>query len=141
MSTYRIDHFGVAVPDIDAAVAEYTQLFGYRLLRGPYDDPAQQARVAFVGTACGHDTPVELVAPLDANSQVHRVLAKGMGLYHVCYEVPDIEKAISELRGQRCLLVSGPTPAVAYEGRPIAWLYTPGRQLTELVEAPRNKSP
>lgn len=133
---YRIDHIGVAVPDLDAALDEYTQLLGYRLIRGPYDDSAQQARVVFIGTACGTDSPLELVAPLDEKSQVHRVLAKGMGLYHVCYEVPNIEQAIADLRAQRCLLVSGPTPAVAYDQRPIAWLYTPQRQLIELVEAP-----
>ena len=135
MIDYRIDHIGVAVADIEIALEEYASLFGYQLLRGPYDDPAQQARVAFIGTACGKDSQLELVAPLDEKSQVHRVLAKDKGLYHICYEVPDMEQAIAELREQRCLLISGPTPAVAYEGRSIAWLYTPQRQLVELVEA------
>ena len=66
---------------------------------------------------------------------MQRVLAKGLSLYHVCYEVPNLEEAIEHLRASGCLSVSGPTPAVAYDGRPIAWLYTPNRQLTELVEA------
>lgn len=133
----RIDHFGVAVADLDAALALYADLFGYRLLRGPYDDPLQQARVAFIG-ADPRDPPLELVAPLSAGSQVERVLKKGLSLYHVCYRTPDVARAIGHLRDHRCLLISGPTPAVAYEGRPIAWLYTPNRQLIELVEAPRN---
>ena len=139
-SGFRVDHVGVAVKDIDESLAQYTELFGYRLVRGPFDDPQQQARVAFICTDDPGDTVLELVAPLDEQSQVQRVLAKGLSLYHVCYEVPDIEQAISHLRQQRCLLVSGPTPAVAYDGRPIAWLYTPNRQLTELVEAPRESS-
>ena len=137
---FRVDHVGIAVRDIDESLAHYTGLFGYRLERGPFDDPQQQARVAFIRTDDPADTVLELVAPLDEKSQVQRVLAKGLSLYHICYEVPDIEQAISRLREQKCLLVSGPTPAVAYDGRPIAWLYTPNRQLTELVEAPRVSS-
>lgn len=133
---FRLDHIGVAVADIDAALAQYTQTLGYRLQRGPYDDPAQQATVAFLVNGEG-ETPLELVAPLDERSQVHRVLKRGGGLYHLCYEVPDIGAAIDHLKQSRCLLISGPTPAVAYDNRPIAWLYTPNRQLTELVEAPR----
>ena len=137
---YRIDHIGVAVPDIEQALAQYADAFGYQLLRGPYDDPQQQARVAFIGHVASGDPPLELVAPLGPGSQVERVLAKGMSLYHICYEVPDVAGAIDQLRQSGCLLISGPTPAVAYDGRPIAWLYTPNRQLTELVEAPAGSS-
>lgn len=133
---YRIEHFGVAVHDLDQAITLYSEIFGYELFRGPFDDPAQQARVAFLQNSASGDPLLELVAPLGPGSQVERVLAKGLSLYHVCYEVPNVEQAIVQLRKARCLLVSGPTPAVAYDGRPIAWLYTPNRQLTELVEAP-----
>ena len=132
---FKLDHYGVAVADIEQGLALYAGLYGYELLRGPYDDPLQQARVAFIGRPGSDEATLELVAPLDAGSQVERVLAKGQALYHVCYEVPDIAAAIAHLRRQKCLVVSGPTPAVAYEGRPIAWLYLPNRQLTELVEA------
>jgi methylmalonyl-CoA/ethylmalonyl-CoA epimerase len=135
MIPFRLEHIGVAVPDIDRAVSQYAETFGYQLLRGPYDDPQQQARVAFIGLESTGDTQLELIAPLAPGSQVERVLAKGQSLYHVCYEVPDINAAIAHLRSQKCILISGPTPAVAYDGRPIAWLYTPTKQLTELVEA------
>lgn len=133
--TFHLEHIGVAVRDIDQALAQYTRTLGYQLCRGPFDDPQQQARVAFISNA-GAGPLLELVAPLGPGSQVERVLAKGNGLYHLCYEVADIEESIAHLRKNGCLLISGPTPAVAYEGRPIAWLYTPSRQLTELVEAP-----
>ena len=137
---FRIDHIGVAVADIEQALAQYAAMFGYQLLRGPYDDPQQQARVAFIGNGAGNDPPLELIAPLSAGSQVERLLAKGVSLYHVCYEVADVAEAIAHLRRQGCLLISGPTPAVAYDGRAIAWLYTPHRQLTELVEADRREA-
>ena len=138
---FKLDHYGVAVADIEQGLALYAGLYGYELLRGPYDDPLQQARVAFIGRPGSDEATLELVAPLDAGSQVERVLAKGQTLYHVCYEVPDIVAAIAHLRQQKCLVVSGPTPAVAYEGRPSAWLYLPNRQLTELVEARAGSAP
>ena len=137
---FRVDHIGIAVRDMQQGLALYTDIFGYKLVRGPFDDPQQEAQVAFIETAATDDPALELVAPLSADSQVERVLAKGLSLYHICYEVADIEQAIEHLRAQKCLLVSGPTPAVAYDGRPIAWLYTPNRQLTELVEAPPESS-
>jgi methylmalonyl-CoA/ethylmalonyl-CoA epimerase len=39
------------------------------------------------------------------------------------------------MKSKRCLLLGDPVPAVAFGGRRIAWLYTPTRQLVELLEA------
>lgn len=137
----RFDHMGVAVADLDRATAAYERLFGYRVLSGPFDDPAQQARVVFLGSGRPGDFVVELIAPLSPASHVARLVARGGGegggAYHACYEVDDIRAAIARMRADGCMVVAHPTPAVAYQGRPIAWLYTPARQLIELVEAPR----
>jgi methylmalonyl-CoA/ethylmalonyl-CoA epimerase len=48
-----------------------------------------------------------------------------------------LNEALEHFRAQRCVVLGGPVPAVAFEGRKIAWLYTPARELIELVEAPR----
>ncbi|MFM9997144.1 MAG: HAD-IIIC family phosphatase [Phycisphaerales bacterium] len=133
----RFDHMGVAVADLEASVGVYERLFGYRVLSGPFDDPAQQARVVFLGSGRPGDFVIELIAPLSPSSHVARVVAKGAGAYHVCYEVPDIEKTLAEMRGGGCMIVANPVPAVAYQGRRIAWLFTPAKQLIELVEAPK----
>jgi methylmalonyl-CoA/ethylmalonyl-CoA epimerase len=133
-SELRFNHLGVAVSDIEKAVAVYEDLFGYKLLSGPFDDSQQQATVCFIGTDDPPNIVFELVAPLNDSSHVARLLAKGAGAYHVCYEVDDISATVAGMRAKGCLLVSGPTPAVAFEERRIAWLYTPTRQLMELVE-------
>lgn len=130
----RFNHLGVAVSDIKKALTVYEDLFGYKLLSGPFDDPQQQATVCFIGTDEPAHVVFELVAPLNDDSHVARLLAKGGGAYHVCYEVDDIDAAVAALRAKGCLLVNRPTPAVAFEERRIAWLYTPTRQLMELVE-------
>ncbi|MGI9517822.1 MAG: VOC family protein [Pirellulaceae bacterium] len=132
---FKFDHLGVAVSDMDAALASYENLFGYRLLSGPFDDPEQEATVAFVGSGEPHDVVIELIAPLTEKSHVQRILDRGVAAYHVCYEVEDIEATLAELKASKCLIVRQPVPAVAYQGRHIAWFYTPTKQLTELVEA------
>jgi methylmalonyl-CoA epimerase len=132
---FKFDHMGVAVHDIHAAIPVYQDLFGYKLLSGPYDDPQQQATVAFLGLGKPHDFVVELIAPLGEDSHVARLLEKGGGAYHVCYEVADLEQTLIDLRSRRCLIVRQPTPAVAYQGRRIAWVMLPIRQLMELVES------
>ena len=137
---FRFNHIGVAVADIDDALSVYEKMFGYQVLSGPFDDPEQQARVVFVGPPGNFDRQVaqgfvlELIAPLDEKSHVARLLAKGGGAYHVCYEVDDVEQTLADLREKGCLIVSDPVPAVAYTLRRIAWFYTPTRQLVELVE-------
>lgn len=139
--TLRPHHIGVAVLDIDKALPHYQSILGLRLLDGPYDDPIQRVRVCFLGTEGSREGVIELISPIpgaaEGESPVHLYLKKDLGAYHVCYEVRDIESAVAGMRAKGCLLVSAPVPAVAFEGRRIAWLYLPTRQLIELVEAPR----
>ena len=138
--TFRFNHMGVAVADIEKALPVYEQLFGYQVLSGPFDDAQQQARVVFIGRPgsfkdqVAGDFVLELIAPLDEKSHVARLLSKGGGAYHVCYEVDNVEQTLADLRDKSCLIVSNPVPAVAYAGRRIAWFYTPTQQLVELVE-------
>ena len=130
----RFAHMGVAVEDIFKAMESFAALFGYRLISGPFDDPIQKVRVCFLAAATTQEPVVELIAPLGDDSPIKRLLAKGGGAYHLCYEVDGIENVIEQYKAKGCLVVSGPVPAVAFEGRRIAWLYTPARQLVELVE-------
>jgi methylmalonyl-CoA/ethylmalonyl-CoA epimerase len=134
MTSLVFDHLGIAVSDLGKALESYREIFGYELLRGPYDDPIQQVRVCFIGPGAAGQPELELVAPLNEHSPIKTILDKGGGAYHMCYQAPDIEQALVDLRAKGCSLVSRPVPAVAFGGSRIAWLYTPSRQLLELVE-------
>src|SRR5262249_17892368 len=99
MPQMRFDHMGVAVADLEKSVGVHERLCGYRVLSGPFDDPAQQARVIFLGSGRAGDFVIELIAPLNEQSHVARLVAKGGGgggggAYHVCYEVDDIEATL-----------------------------------------------
>ena len=134
MEEFDFHHFGVAVRDLQQAIPVFGNLFGYELISGPFDDPIQNVTVCFLGRGDG-DPSLELVAPLGPNSPIDRTLKKGGGVYHICYQVPDIGAAISFLTDQGSFLLSGPVPAVAFEMREIAWLVTETNLLVELLQA------
>jgi methylmalonyl-CoA/ethylmalonyl-CoA epimerase len=124
------------VPSLDPATESLATLFGYKVVSGPFDDPIQKVAVSFLATS-DHDTAeIELIAPLTEDSPIRAMLTKGGGgAYHLCFETNDIEAALIHAKNNGCILVSGPVPAVAFQGRRIAWIYTPTRQLFEIVEA------
>ena len=128
------DHVGYAVESI----AKYVQDFLLPLFPGSQvgetvDDPLQGVRVAFVEFPGGGR--VELIEPATPNSPVRKILqAKRGGLYHLCYSVDDIEQEIQRFREKGCLVISRPKPAVAFDGRRVAFLYTPQRDIVEFVE-------
>ena len=133
MDEFLFHHVGVAAKSLQTSIPIYQNLFNYQLVSGPFDDPVQNVTVCFLsrGTA---DPTIELVAPLGPNSPVDGILKRGGGIYHICYQVPDMQSAIDRLTGQGCLLLSGPSPAVAFEMRQIAWLMTDVNLLVELLQ-------
>lgn len=127
-------HLGVAVSSIEQALPLYTELFGHRVLSGPFEDRIQKVKVCFVGSGHPGEVVVELVEPLGDDSPVKQMLAKNLAAYHVCYEVPDLDAALGAVRARKWVVLGKPVPAVAFEGRRIAWFYTTTKQLVELVE-------
>ena len=133
---FKLLHVGVAVPSLGPATESLTALFGYRVVSGPFDDPIQKVSVNFLAKSPQDVAEIELVAPLSDDSPIKSMLAKnGGGAYHFCFETSDIDAALVHAKKNGCLIVSPPVPAVAFNGRRIAWLYSRSRQLFELVEA------
>jgi methylmalonyl-CoA/ethylmalonyl-CoA epimerase len=133
---FRLRHVGVAVPSLDPATDTLSTLFGYRVISGPFDDPIQKVSVNFLTQSDNDVAEIELIAPLGQDSPITAMLAKsGGGAYHLCFETTDIEQALIHAKNNGCIVISGPVPAVAFNGRRIAWIYTRSRQLFELVEA------
>ncbi|MFN8161925.1 MAG: methylmalonyl-CoA epimerase [Solirubrobacterales bacterium] len=131
----RIDHIGVAVEDLDAAVALYEESFGMELaLRETVSSQGVEAVLLDVGD--GH---VELLRPLGPDTPVGRFLAaKGPGLHHVAYAVPDIEAALDGVRAAGLRLIDS-EPRQGIRGSRVAFLHprATGGVLTELVEPAR----
>ncbi len=133
---FKLLHIGVAVPALGPAAESLGELFGYKLVSGPFDDPIQKVSVEFLAQSDKDAAEIELIAPAAEDSPIRSMLAKdGGGAYHLCLETSDIEAAVAHAKALGCIIVSPPVPAVAFEGRRIAWIYTRSRQLFEFVEA------
>jgi methylmalonyl-CoA/ethylmalonyl-CoA epimerase len=133
---FRLLHVGVAVPSLPPTTELLSNLFGYRVVSGPFDDPIQKVSVNFLTTAKTDVAEIELIAPLTENSPIRSILAKdGGAAYHFCFETSDLDKALEHAVKNGCMVVTKPVPAVAFEGRRIAWIYSRSKQLFELVEA------
>ncbi|MEL1250934.1 methylmalonyl-CoA epimerase [Aurantiacibacter gilvus] len=140
MQLGRMNHVGVAVPDIEEAIAFYRNVMGADDVTEPFDLPEQGVRVCFVNTPNG-GTQVELLSPLSDQSPVAGFLARNPagGQHHICFEVPDIAAARSEFEamGKRIL---GPTRIGAH-GTPIFFVHPKDMQgqLTEIMETPKGE--
>ena len=133
---FRVLHVGVAVSSLEPATDSLGKMFGYEVVSGPFDDPIQKVRVNFLRISSDDSSEIELIAPLSPDAPIQSILKKnGGGAYHVCLETNNMEAALQHARVTGCMIVSPPVPAVAFQGRRIAWIYTPLRQLYELVEA------
>jgi len=134
MNHMHFHHIGVAVADIDKSLPHYRDILGYTVVDGPYDDPIQRVKVAFITNPDTANPCIELIAPHDTEAPVNRYLSKDAGAYHLCFTVDDMEAALNVMRAKGWMLISGPVPAVAFQMRRIAWLFMPTRQLIEVVE-------
>lgn len=133
---FRLHHMGSAVPELRPAAEILISLFGYRIVSGPFDDPLQKVSVLFLGVSPEGGVELELVAPLTDDSPIRSILRKsGGGGYHACFETADLHLALEHARSRGCVVLGEPAAAVAFEGRRIAWIYTPARQLFELLES------
>jgi methylmalonyl-CoA/ethylmalonyl-CoA epimerase len=130
----RFHHVGYAVQDIRKYLADFlVPMFSPLHVTDPVADPIQQVTVCFAEMPGG--AVIELVEPLGDKSPVRSILGSSRGgLYHLCYEVDDLDHEVERFRGKGCLPLGKPVPAAAFNGRRIVFLLTPQRDLIELLE-------
>jgi methylmalonyl-CoA/ethylmalonyl-CoA epimerase len=128
----RIDHVGVAVEDIDAALALYERSFEMALAhRETIESQGVEAVLLDVGE--GH---VELLRPLGPDTAVGKFLARqGPGLHHVAYAVDDIDSTLAQLSSVGLELIDSEA-RTGIRGSRVAFLHprSTGGVLTEIVE-------
>jgi len=129
-----IDHVGIAVPDLDEAIAFYRDTYGMKLLHEETNE-AQGVREAMVGVG-GSDTCIQLLAPLDESSAIAKFLDRsGPGIQQLAYRVDDVEKVSAVLR-ERGIRTVYDEPRRGTAGSRINFLHPKdaGGVLVELVE-------
>lgn len=128
----KIDHLGIAVADLDAALALYEGAFA---LRVQHREILDEQRVEAVALEIG-ETTIELLRPTREDSPVARFLAdKGPGIHHIAYAVDDIVETLAALKEQGVRVVDE-TPRIGLAGTKIAFVHPKSTfgVLCELVE-------
>jgi methylmalonyl-CoA/ethylmalonyl-CoA epimerase len=130
----KIDHVGIAVPDLDEAIAFYRDTFGVVSVHEEVNE-AQGVREAMLAVGEG-DTRIQLLAPLDETSTIAKFLDRnGPGIQQLAYTVDDIESTSDALRSRGLrLLYDEPRPGTA--GSRVNFIHPKdaGGVLVELVE-------
>jgi methylmalonyl-CoA/ethylmalonyl-CoA epimerase len=128
----RIDHIGVAVEDLDEAIAFYSRKLD---MREQHRETVEQFGVEAVLLEIG-DGHVELLCPMSSDTAVGRFLERsGPGLHHVAYATDDIDSALEAMRSAGLRLIDE-EPRTGIRNSRVAFLHpkSTGGVLTELVE-------
>lgn len=133
---YVVDHVGLAVRDLDAAVARYASLLGARIV-AVEEVPGHGVREALLALP-GGGTTLQLLAATGSDTPVGRFLARrGEGMHHMAYAVPDLAAALARLdRGNEPVRPVAPGVSAGSGGTVVAFLPPAafGGVLVELVE-------
>ena len=117
----RLNHVAIAVPDLEAASAQYRDALGADV-GAPQDEPDHGVTVVFITLP---NTKIELLYPLGENSPIAGFLEKNPsgGIHHVCYEVDDIMAAAEKLTATGARVLGDGNPKIGAHGKPVLFLH------------------
>jgi len=117
----RLNHVAIAVPDLQAAIAQYKTTLGASVGE-PQDEPDHGVTVVFITLP---NTKIELLYPLGESSPIEGFLAKNPsgGIHHMCYEVDDIMSAKEQLEAQGARVLGTGEPKIGAHGKPVLFLH------------------
>ncbi len=117
----RLNHVAIAVPDLEAAAAQYRGTLGADV-GAPQDEPDHGVTVVFITLP---NTKIELLHPLGENSPIAGFLEKNPagGIHHLCYEVADIRAARDRLRAEGARVLGDGEPRIGAHGKPVLFLH------------------
>jgi len=117
----RLNHVAIAVPDLDAAAAQYRDALGASVGQ-PQPEPAHGVTVIFIDLP---NTKIELLHPLGAASPIAGFLEKNPagGIHHICYEVDDILAARDHLLATGARVLGSGDPKIGAHGKPVLFLH------------------
>lgn len=130
----KLHHIGFVLASIEESAASIATSLGATWDENIILDPLQNVRVSFLQGFDNRDALIELVEPHGPQSPVSQFLEKGGGLHHLCYEVENLESHLEFCRLGKTVVIRPPVPAIAFDGRRIAWAVTAKKILLEFLE-------
>ena len=130
----RLNHVAIAVPDLEAAAAQYRDALGANV-GAPQDEPDHGVTVIFIELP---NTKIELLYPLGDDSPINGFLEKNPsgGIHHVCYEVDDIIAARDQMVASGLRVLGNGEPKIGAHGKAVIFLHPKDMHgtLTELEQ-------
>ena len=117
----RLNHVAIAVPDLEAAAAQYRDTLGAKV-GAPQDEPDHGVTVVFIELP---NTKIELLHPLGEASPINGFLEKNPsgGIHHICHEVDDILEARDALLAKGARVLGNGEPKIGAHGKPVLFLH------------------
>ncbi|SFH16125.1 methylmalonyl-CoA epimerase /ethylmalonyl-CoA epimerase [Palleronia marisminoris] len=117
----RLNHVAIAVPDLEAAAAQYRDTLGAEV-GAPQDELDHGVTVVFITLP---NTKIELLYPLGDASPIRGFLEKNPagGIHHICYEVDDILAARDRLKADGARVLGDGEPRIGAHGKPVLFLH------------------
>ncbi|WP_111557621.1 methylmalonyl-CoA epimerase [Paracoccus sediminilitoris] len=117
----RLNHVAIAVPDLDAAAAQYRDTLGAQV-GPPQDEPDHGVTVVFIELP---NTKIELLYPLGDDSPIQGFLEKNPsgGIHHMCFEVDDILAARDKMKAEGARVLGNGEPKIGAHGKPVLFLH------------------
>ena len=130
----KIEHVALAVEDLDAAVAHYSEVWGIEAEhRERVEDQGVEEAMLPLG-----DSYLQLLGATGPETTVGKFLARnGEGLHHIAYEVDDLEATLAELKGKGVRLIDE-APRRGGRGHMVAFVHPKSNHglLVELIQRP-----
>ncbi|WP_304620467.1 methylmalonyl-CoA epimerase [Paracoccus sediminilitoris] len=117
----RLNHVAIAVPDLEAAAAQYRDTLGAHV-GPPQDEPDHGVTVVFIELP---NTKIELLYPLGDESPIQGFLDKNPagGIHHMCFEVDDILAARDKMKADGARVLGNGEPKIGAHGKPVLFLH------------------
>jgi len=127
---FRFHHIGYACKSIEKNL-EFFKLLGFSRDGDFFEDPLQGIRGCFIK---GNGPRIELLENLPDSNQLSGLIKKGINMYHLAYEVELIQESIQILLSKRAQILVNPIPAVAFNGRDVAFLLFKNGLIIEVIQ-------
>ena len=113
----KLHHVGIVVPKIQDSLGELTKFLSFETIGIPTLIGSQKGNVCFLKMGQSY---LELIEPASSNSPITNFVNKGGGFHHLCFEVKDINKEISDLEKKGAKIIV--KPVKGFEDRLIAFV-------------------
>ncbi|MCR9128376.1 MAG: methylmalonyl-CoA epimerase [Alphaproteobacteria bacterium] len=137
MKIGRLNHVGVATPDVEAAAKVYAELYGATEATPAKAFEHLGVKVIFVTLP---NMQIELIEPAGADSPIHKFLERNPkgGQHHMCFEVPDIIAARDAMVERGATVLGTGEPYIGAHGVPVIFVHpkNTGGVLVELMQDP-----